>query len=126
MSATPLVTFGLHNILVKTVLRCQKNPFYTSRKHKNRRVSGLRPDPLGELTALPQTSQLDFMGRPLRGHGKERKAEDRGEERKGKGESIRPPSFFGKSNTGFNYHPCHCVATLDKLIAWHCFTPPIR
>ena len=23
-------------------------------------------------------------------------------------------------------HPSHCVATLDKLLASHCFTPPIR
>ena len=32
--------------------------------HLKRLTAGLRPDPLGELTALPQTLQLDFRGRP--------------------------------------------------------------
>ena len=32
----------------------------------------------------------------------------------------------GSASCWFNYHPCHCVATLDKLLAGHCFTPLIR
>ena len=42
------------------------------------------------------------------------------------------PWLSGKSSAlelegyQFNSHPCHCVATLDKLTACHCFTPRIR
>jgi len=42
----------------------------------------LRPNPLGELTALPQTLQLDSEGRG----GMEERGRERGESRDGRGE----------------------------------------
>ena len=47
---------------------------------KMRLAAGLRPDPLGELTALPQTSWMDSKGPTSRGRG----GEERGRGGKGK------------------------------------------
>ena len=44
---------------------------FSSKCTKMRLVAGLRPDPLGELRALPQTPYLDLMGLLLR-EGEER------------------------------------------------------
>jgi len=59
-------------------------------------AAGLRPDPLGELTALPRPPWLDFRDRGMetRGRKEERKERDEGKGRRGKGK--------GKDGTGRN------------------------
>jgi hypothetical protein len=49
-------------------------------KHQKRLAAGLRPHPLGELTALPQTPRPIQEGRFAAGEGEE------GEEKEGEGE----------------------------------------
>ena len=49
--------------------------------HQKRLAAGLHPDPLGELTLLPQTHYLDLKGRGRTRKGKEKGGE--GEGRKG-------------------------------------------
>jgi len=54
-------------------------------------VAGLCPNPLGELTALPQITQLDSQGRVGWERGKRRDGEGRGEMGKG---GIGPPTMW--------------------------------
>jgi len=62
-------------------------------------AAGLRPDPLGELTALPQTPQLN-IGEPLRGREGKGEWEGRGKRgrgrREGKGRDERGKEREGK------------------------------
>jgi len=51
-------------------------------------AAGLRPDPLGELTALPETPSLDLRVPTSKGRGDEREGWGR---RKGRGEGEYVP-----------------------------------
>jgi len=59
---------------------------------KMRLAAGLRPDPLGELTALPQTPWMDSRGPTSRGRGGKgmKEGEGQGEGREGSGGGMRP------------------------------------
>ena len=65
--------------------------------HQKRLAAGLRPDPLGELTVLPQTHYLDLKGR-----GRTRTREGKGKrtdgrERGGRGDKGRTGRTRGES-----------------------------
>jgi len=62
--------------------------------------AGLRPDPLGELTALPQTPQLDLKG-PTSKEGK-------GKGRDGRGGEGRGGKALGPALPAYNFWLRHC------------------
>jgi hypothetical protein len=79
------------------MLKTNISHFSAHYKHQKRLAAGLRPDPLGELTALPQTP-ADSRG-PLRGRGGTRDGE------KGwKGSNTDPPPPAEQKTTAHDDH----------------------
>jgi len=72
---------------------------------------GLRPNPLGELTALPQTSWLDSEGRGgMGGRGEMGKGDmEKGEGKDGEGEGRDRPAHFLVASAAYAHCGIHCA-----------------
>ena len=95
-------------VVVRWLILCSKFA-------KNRLSAGLRPDPLGELTAVPQTPELDNGG----------DGGERGEIRAGRGgkERVRGKERAGMEDRkrekvlNIQFHSCHSLPFEVKLKA---------
>jgi len=62
------------------IMKVKRHADFSLKMHQKRLAAGLRQDPLGEFTALPQTLYLDLRGRySQKGEGKETGGEMRGQ-----------------------------------------------
>ena len=71
--------------------------FFSPKCTKYRLAAGLRPDPLGELTALPQTPLAGLRGLLLK-EGKRRGGDRRGQKRGGEGKGKGAEGGEGKGS----------------------------